>query len=293
MKEFLTPERLANKIRQLREVFSGTVLIVEGDTDARVYRRYIVATQCSIEIAHNKDNAIRSLTILEQAQFKGVLAIVDADFQRLEGRILTNPNLFLTDTHDLETMMLCSPALDKILAEFGSEQKIATLTDQVGKSLHDILLAAGAPIGYLRWSSLRQSLALKFEELDFGKFVDGLCLTTDIQKLIETVKNKSQRPDLKTADILSQISALKNESHDLWQLCCGHDLIEVLSVGLRKVLGGAFNTAEIKSEVIERSLRLAYESSFFQVTELCTALRKWEETNRPFRILVTASDATG
>lgn len=286
MKEFLTPERLANKIRLLRSQFSGAVLIVEGDTDARIYRRYVLPTHCNIEIAHNKDNAIRGLTILEQEQFVGVLAIVDADFQRLEGGLSTNLNVFLTDTHDIETMMLRSPALDKILAEFGSEQKITALVTQVEKSLHDVLLAAGAPIGYLRWLSLRQNLALKFEELDFRKFVDERLLTTDSQILIQTVKNKSQQHHLDVAEVLKQLVALHDEGHDHWQVCCGHDLLEILSVGLRKAIGGAFSTAEIKAEVIERSLRLAYESPFFQATELYTALKQWEAANPPYRLLV-------
>jgi hypothetical protein len=281
----LGPERLANKIRLLRSQFAGTVLIVEGDTDARVYKRYVIGNLCQIEVAHNKDAALRGLAMLEQEQFVGALAIVDADFQRLEGQTSISSNLFLTDTHDLETMMLRSPALDKILAEFGSEQKIATLVSQAGKALPDVLLAAGVPLGYLRWVSLRQGWALTFEELDFRKFVDDRSLTTNVPKLIQTVKNKSQQHSLGVAEVQEHLAALGDETHDHWQVCCGHDLLEILSLGFRKALSSAFNAAEIKAEVIERSLRLAYEGAFFQATELYAALRQWEDTNPPFRLL--------
>lgn len=286
----LGPERLANKIRLLRSQFVGAVLIVEGETDARVYKRYVIENLCHIEVAHNKDAAMRGLTILEQEPFDGILAIVDADFQRLEGQAASSSNLFLTDTHDLETMMLRSPALDKILTEFASGEKIAMLSAQTGKSLREILLAAGLPVGYLRWVSLQQNLALKFEELEYGKFVNDL-FCTDVQKLLQTVKNKSQQHSLNVTDVQKDLVALQHEAHDPWQVCCGHDLLEILSLGLRKTLRrGVLNAAEIKTTVIERDLRLAYESAFFQASELGSALQQWEAANPPFRFLFLGND---
>ncbi len=85
------------------------------------------------------------MEILNKENFQRILAIVDADFERLE--CLPNvPNLILTDTHDLETMLIQSPALDKVLAEIGSEEKIT----KFGKDIRSVLLQAGKPIGYLR-----------------------------------------------------------------------------------------------------------------------------------------------
>lgn len=281
----LGPERLANKIRLLRSQFAGAVLIVEGDTDARVYKRYLIENLCHIEVAHNKDAAMRGLAMLEQDHFIGVLAIVDADFQRLEGSASSSSNFFLTDTHDLETMMLRSPALDKILAELGSEQKIATFVGKAKKSLHEILLAAGTLIGYLRWLSLRQNLALRFEDLVFSKFVDDQHLTTDMSKLIQTVKNKSQQSQLDRVEVQRQLVAMQDDGHDPWQICCGHDLLEILSVALRKAIGGAFDAGETKADALARSLRLAYETPFFQTTELYAALKQWEAVHPSFRFL--------
>jgi Protein of unknown function (DUF4435) len=53
------------------------------------------------------------LAILEQRGFQGVLAIVDADFDRLVPPTYQSLNLLLTDAHDLETMLIQSPALEK------------------------------------------------------------------------------------------------------------------------------------------------------------------------------------
>ena len=110
--------------------------------------------------------------------------------------LLRANNLFITDTHDLETMLLKSPALETLLIEFGSDTKIKELTHQLGKSVRDILLDSGTPIGYLRWVSHKENLWLKFEGIVFKKFTDDKTLTIDIAKMITTVKNKSERHDL-------------------------------------------------------------------------------------------------
>ena len=68
----------------------------------------------------SKQCAIEILEILEKSNFQRVLAIVDADFDRLENLANKRPNLLPTDTHDLETMLIKSPALEKVVAEFGS-----------------------------------------------------------------------------------------------------------------------------------------------------------------------------
>ena len=138
MKEYISAYHTANAIRQIRgPLFSGTFLIVEGESDRNGYKHLIDTESCRIIPAHGKENALDALDILEEDDFPGVLAVVDADFWRLEGIKPSSPNLFITDTHDLETMILKSPALGKLLTEFGSDSKIEELTQQSGKSVRD------------------------------------------------------------------------------------------------------------------------------------------------------------
>ena len=165
-----SPNYIATEIRMLRtdKQYSGSFLIAEGDTDARVWKNLVDPTKCRVEIAHNKDLAVKVLDILEKDNFAGVLAIVDADFCILEGTVPSSPNLLLTDTHDLETMLLKSPALEKLLLEHGSEQKIKDFP----KDIRQTLLESAKVIGYLRWASLKFDYSLKFEDLAFRSFVE-------------------------------------------------------------------------------------------------------------------------
>ena len=287
MRNYITADDVANGIRMTRTQFRGTFLIVEGQTaDLRVYKRLIDPEQAQVTPAHNKNNALAALEILENTNFLGVVAIVDADFWRLEEVEPTSPNLFITDTHDLETMLLESPSLEKLLDELGSEDKITNFTANNKMEVRQALLAAACPIGYLRWISQRSNLSLKFEDIVFGRFIDRQILHIDVSELIREVKNKSRRHDLSDSNLQDKINELTDSKHNSWDICCGHDLVCILSVGLRSALGSK-NSNEVEQETLERLLRTGYESAYFFSTRLYQALRKWETSNPPFRIFST------
>jgi hypothetical protein len=289
MREAIKANRVANRIRLLRSQFSGAFLIVEGDIDKRIYGRFIMAEACRLEVAHSRENAIDAALILEQERFVGVLAIVDADFDVLESRISSSPNIFITDTHDLETMLLKSPALEKLLLEMGSETKLDEFVKVRGKELREALLEEGLHLGYLRWVSLRHGHALKFEGLNYRAFTDHHTLIINQSKLIETIKNHSQKLQPSDEEFRRQIEAISDETHDKWHVCCGHDLIRLLSVGLHKAIG-SYDWKEIEPEIIERSLRLAYESAWFRDTRLYASIKTWEGINGSFRIIPVAPE---
>lgn len=284
MRDIITAYDIANEIRMTRSQHAGCFLIVEGEvTDLRVYRRFVDSRSCHIVPAYGKENALAVLQILGNDAFAGVLAIVDADFWRLDGVKPESPNLFITDAHDLEAMMLNSPALDKLLAELGSPDKLEKFAQDRGGSLRQELLEIGRPLGYLRWISDRQNLSLKFEGIVFSRFVDRTTFTLDVTGMVRMVKNKSGRHDLEDKDLRSRIAQVMNPNHDPWDVCCGHDLICILSLGLRKVLGSK-DAHEAKPELLEMVLRVAYEVTYFSGTQLFQSLRAWEADNQPFQI---------
>lgn len=282
-----SPDSIANKIILTRQ-YPGkellSFLIVEGDTDRNFYKTFVDNDKCEITIAYSKRAAVQVLSILEKEEFPGALVIVDADFDILEGKFPPSRNVLFTDTHDLETMLMRSPAFEKVLGEFGSEEKIGQFTRTAGKDVRAMLLECSIPIGYLRWVSLREDLALRFEDIDFTRFIDRETLTIDQQNFIQTVKNKSQRHDIADTRLKAGIQDVKDDTHDPWHICCGHDLVSILSIGLRKAIGNG-NANDVKSEFLERSLRLAFERSHFYRTHLYLSIQSWEKANEPYMIL--------
>ncbi|MBD2312831.1 DUF4435 domain-containing protein [Desertifilum sp. FACHB-1129] len=282
MREYLTPEREATAIRLRRSTFSGTFLLVEGSSDKIFYERFVDKTECTVitNSIPGKQRVIEVLLILENSKFQGILAIVDADFDHLETPLHIDLNLIRTDTHDLETMLLQSPALDKVLAEFGSEEKIA----KFGRDIREALLEAGMLIGYLLWISQLDKLNLTFNGIVFSRFINEQTLQIDEAKFIQEVKNKSQAPSLNNEDLQQRIANQRSKSHNPWQVCCGHDLVEILSLGLRKAIGSA-KPSDVEPYSLERNLRLAYEESYFCTMQICSYVRLWEKSNQPFKVL--------
>jgi hypothetical protein len=267
-------------------------VLLEGETDGKAYDSYANHDACQFIIAHGKKTVIDALLFVDQAGIPGVLGIVDADFDVLEGISYSTNNLLFTDTHDLETMIIKSGALEKILVECGSEEKIARFIVKSGKDIRACLVEHGMHIGYLRWISQRENLALSFEGLEFEKFVDKETLRIDLMKLIHVVKersynnhqDKAQKHVIRECDPQKSVEQIKSDAHDGWHICCGHDLVNMLSLGLTRTLG-THNTRSVEPEMIEKLLRLAYEYSHFRQTHLYASIRIWEETNAPFVIL--------
>lgn len=284
MREFITVDREANKIRQLREIYSETFVLVEGTSDKTFYQRFFDQSACRLEVTQgkpsSKQRAIEILQNLEKSNFQGVIAIIDADFDHLLNSLYTSPNLFRTDTHDLETILIQSPALEKVVAEFGSEEKIT----QLNRDIREVLITIGISVGYLRLISNSDGLNLTFTGISFSKFIDEKNWQFNLINMITEVKNKSKAFNLKNEEIEKRLNQEKSNNYDPWQVCCGHDLVEILSLGLRKVIG-TNKATDVEVNSLERNLRLAYEAVYFRKTHLYLQISLWESNNQPFQVL--------
>lgn len=284
MRELLTVDRVANKIRLLRSNFEGTFLLVEGRSDKMFYERFVDKKHCQLIVTSgkpsSKQRAIEILEILEKSHFEGILAIVDADFDYLLNLFQSSPNILRTDTHDLESMIIKSPALEKVVNEFGSEEKMT----KFNRDIRGTLLKTGISVGYLLWTSQRDRLNLTFDGIKFNRFVDEKTLQIDELKMIREVNNKSQSCLLEDIDLQKKLTNYKSSSHDPWQVCCGHHLVEILSISLRNLLGSN-KVVDVEFNRLEISLRLAYEEVYFQQTQLYSDIRIWESNNQSFKVL--------
>ena len=274
------PVVIANEVRLRRSQHAGSFLVVEGRDDRLFCARHTDADRCSLVVAEGKASVLEVIRILDADGFAGVLGMVDPDFDLLEQTTPAGPNVVTGDSHDLEVALLRSPALDRLLVEFGSRQKIQSL----GVEVRELLFSAAASVGYLRWLSQKDNLGLRFQGLDLALCVDRNSLELDSIKLCRHIKNLSKKPELDELELLQEIQALKDPRHDMYHVCCGDDVVQILSIGLRKVLGT--NSGRIaNAEKIKQALRLAFEDADFESSVLGASIRGWESRNAAFRVL--------
>jgi len=273
------PFQLANEVRLKRTQFSGAFILVEGPTDSRFYRRFIDSDRCRLVVCFEKRLALEALEVLQSDGLPGVLGLVDSDFDILDGRA-SSANVVNCDCHDLDGMLIRSPALETVLHEHASLKKWSRFEGTFGGTVRDWLLATARCLGYLRWSSIRRNWNLTFEGLHFGRFIDATDLSLDPAALCREVRNNSQAHHLDEKE-LSEAGWPGDQGHDPWQLCCGPDMVELLTIGLRRGIG---TCQGLTSELTARALRLAFSQSDFESSQLHSGLRSWEG-NTGYRVL--------
>jgi len=103
MKDHLNKEDVLDSIRlQLRHP-SGVDkiwIIVEGETDHKLFSRLIHGRHVEIEISHGGLNSLLQSVSELLKETDRILGIRDADFLHLVGKQESAENIFLTDFHD-------------------------------------------------------------------------------------------------------------------------------------------------------------------------------------------------
>lgn len=281
----VTGDMIANEVLLSRTKFDGTILIVEGETDGKLYQNFAPNTGVSILPSWGKENVLEAVRILEQESTSGFLAIVDADFCHIEDCCPDSSNILVTDDHDIDMMIFRSDSLLRVVRELGSLGKLQAFLQEHGASdLREVLLERAIPLGHLRRYSLVQGLALRFEGLRFERFVDTKTLDLDIHVLVRSVHALTECPDLTTSELEEILLEALNEAPvDPYQLCCGHDVVSLVGIGLRRAIGSRSKKAT-ESQLLEGILRLSYDSQEFRTSTLYAKAKEWEHANQPFLV---------
>ena len=264
------------EVKMRRTQHAGSFLVLEGLDDVRFWSTRS-HTDCRLIDGNGKPNVVLGLRRLDETGFGGALGVVDSNYDYLAGKPLGSNNLLATDAHDLECMLCRSSALDKVLAEFGSDEKIGRFGQSAG--VRTALLERGLVFGRLRWAAQRLEAGLRLPAM--RAFVDEKSWSVDEDGLVH-----------RAADLNDGVeaSALRHHIADLppadpWHVVHGHDLLEILRVGLRSVLGDLRASVGVKE--IARALRLAMPVADLQSTQLWQDMRQWERFNKPYFVLAT------
>lgn len=274
---------VANQISMMRSAFKGTVVVVEGVTDSRVYSKFADKDNTQIVIAYSKDNARRAVTEcrVSRRDLK-VIGIIDSDLGRLNGKTV-QPPLFETDKRDLECMMISSRALDDVLAEYADTEQMEEFIKANGP-VRDAIARASAPIGILMYISDRDHLCLCFKDLDYRTFVDRSSLKINLRMLLEDIYSVSKNPQIGKKALSDRLYRELGLLEDPWDAARGHDAVAVLTIALTKVFG-SYNAGGLKEGQVGGALRLAFSADDFELTDLYRDTSEWSrKTENPLWI---------
>jgi hypothetical protein len=249
---------------------AGKVCVaVEGDDDISLYGKFL---NSQLVYFSPTGVCLFIVPILEQLpEYNSqLIGIKDADFDYLRGVNYTLPNLFLTDTHDAETMMLQRSIINDIVYEYTHQQMPNIVNDAFGA---------------LEWYSYLQYYnteiitsvnndGIRFKGLSISKLFDGstpICCAD----CLDIVKHYADNQRLMHFPTEVQLQSFKSQkaTTEMFNLHRGHDVTRCIGIMIRchtypkgKMIG---------DDDIPRQLRIRYLFTDFQTTHLYEKLDSW------------------
>lgn len=250
-------------------------VLLEGKTDIKLFRKIFSNDYTDTSSLIGKNKVVEALQTLHNESFTQVIGIKDADFEHLENTPIID-NLFMTDYHDMEIEMIESNALNAVICEFSSsDEYYRKFLKNLKNNIYDISLE----IGYARWHNEREKSKLKFERLNFNKFIEvKKCeINFTMDNFLDSLIQHSTNTSTSNLELKHGINKLKVMSQDKLQISNGHDLTKLIAMLVSKQDNSdKYNTNQRK---IEESLRLSYTINDFKNTELFGKLGDWANSN--------------
>lgn len=280
-------DSLLSKILLLRSRNKSLTLIyVEGNTDFDYFYNFFDKSKCSIVGCKGKNSVIQVIKKANARFSKGIVGILDKDYDQLLGHLLSVPNLFYTDEHDMECMIFKTDIFDRLINKYTDSQKCLELNIPEDKIKTEIISNA-KQIGSIRRFNELNDLRIDFKKFNFEDCFDDE-LIFDISKIIETILRAYKFQD--PIEIEEQLNKEKNTDYETWQICRGHDISELIKIIFTRDehpnIGNDKSQKEINTtERIEDIIQLAYGGDEFKKTELYSKLEQWELANPGYSIL--------
>ena len=269
---------LAAEIKMSRMVQDGSFLVVEGKSDKKFWWPRC-HDNCEVVDGEGKENVVGCIERLDGENFRGALGVTDDDYDSLMGVSLSSRNLVVTETHDLECLLIRSPALEKVLGEFGVPEKIEKFVTTSGVDVRTALLERALIFGRLRWAGFNFKLDINYDAIRVARFVSDRTWEVDHERLIHaTVLPGSSTTE---GSLKRCIESLPRA--DPWNVVQGHDMVEILRIGLKQTLGAIPNTTG--PQQISQVLRSAFSDQHLEATLLARGIRNWEDVNSQYQIL--------
>jgi hypothetical protein len=155
---------IAQEVRLERKVHKGSFLLTEGDTDIKRFAVFIDDNVCSLVNCYGRRNSIEAIKILYKDGFLGALGVVDADFDRIEGKLERHEGLVYSEAHDFDLDWANANVIERYLAEVGEKAKCVLhgpAVDVIGKILDGL-----KPVSVARLLNHRKQILHKLSGID-------------------------------------------------------------------------------------------------------------------------------
>ncbi|MCD4843116.1 MAG: DUF4435 domain-containing protein [Methanosarcinales archaeon] len=241
-------------------------VLLEGKSDIKLFRKLFNLSNCKVETVPGGKFKLEECVgkLVENSQL--IIGIRDADFVQLRAKPYKKANVFLTDFHDMEMILISE---DEVFSALIYEY--TDLPKEKHSDIRNNIIVSIEQICYLKWLNEEEDLEYKFEA-GFQDLISFVNLEIDFEQYFSRVLYKS--PNAKITDksiILDRMKALKDTNPNPWQLCNGHDFLKAFSQYIKQECG----VKNVNSEHIASSCRMTFTFNHYSKTGLYLNTKTW------------------
>jgi len=280
------PIDILNEIRMQRALRPNeTALLLEGRADCAYFRRVVCRNRCRLYPAHGKIFARRAARLALEKGVPGIVALLDRDHDHLLSRETDSPNVMYTDANDFETTIIQSNAFEEYLHEYlDYDDRDRILNGTPYQSIGELLLQISGEIGVLRVLNLQHTWDLKCRDIEVDQVFNRDEMRVDSELLVDHVFQLSDRPMVDLQEVKEVYLRALEGVDDFTLYATGHDTTRLLAMLLSSQIW-LNDEIDLTGELVEHGLRLCFSVEHFKATDICQALREWENANAPFLVL--------
>lgn len=244
------------------------LIVVEGPDDKALYERFYDSSDYEVYYSSEYpgclgfDDVCRQLSPKYQ---KKLIMIKDADFDKLKGINYEHlPNFFLTDRHDLETMLVQDSFYEAVKTSYGIEMAETDVLDIMNHIVY---------LSYLKWMNSEASLGISFKKKGRASccYCAAGCVGINIwlANIAADPKNAS-----KTLPSPNNVAAFE-QTHPLcesllWEMTNGHDLTSAICVYLNSKIH-----SNVSKDTVIQLLFDSFTEDDYHQTNLCKNIENW------------------
>jgi len=256
-------------------------LIVEGESDENFFENILDCTKCKVVNLGGKPEVKKFIEDQNNAHKKGYLGVVDADFEHIDGYEKKIDNVILTDVHDIEMLILTSnPNMRRIYSELTDNIIINNFDKTHSVNFIESIMRAAYDIGLLKMVMKRPSYCVDMKDLFYSDVIND-DFEVNLDELINRVKKKHHT----LYEIKNDINTVRKSEFDKFQICCGHDVTNILAKSFVAVEHEGLGYGKkriVNKNQIEELLRAIYCFEHFLFTKLYAGIIEWEKKNNIF-----------
>ncbi|WP_029873962.1 DUF4435 domain-containing protein [Rhizobium leguminosarum] len=276
----MTAEDIAEEVRMERMVHLGSFLMVEGKTDIDRLAEFIDADNCSLVNCWGRRKLLQAFRLMTGRRRRGVVALVDADFDRIRGRMRQDPQIIYSVNHDFDLDWLAERCLTKYLLQVGDAEKVNACGGV--KGIVEKILTGLKPISAARYLNDLKQIPYKVSGVRASDHFSNF--SVNIDTYVNALTENYQASQADTDALKTKISDTAKLQFDLMQFTNGHDFHCALGVSLQSELGDRRGAHTFGSEV-ELHLRLIFSEGEFLKTDLFHKMAAWDDQNPAYWIM--------